>query len=69
MLREEYSVLLPYIYNEENIDAFVENYCSKLIDKLLIDQTDQSKYEIMQFKRNENSVRVNSMSNYLIQNE
>jgi hypothetical protein len=74
ILREEYSDLLNEIYNEKSVDSFIQNYSAKLIEKLLVDQVDQNKSEIMQIKRfrNENNVvkvRVNSSSSYFIQNE
>lgn len=56
LLREEYSILLPYIYSEENLDTLLQNYCSKLIDKLLIDQAD-----LNDLKQN-NSVKHSSLS-------
>ena len=71
ILREEYSDLLNEIYNEESVDAFIQNYSAKLIEKLLVDQIDKS--ELMQIKRfrseNNVKVRVSSSSSYFIQNE
>ena len=77
MLRDEYNDLLHDIYYEESLDSFSQNNnLTKLIDKLLADQQIQttdiaSATDLFQINKlnNNNVKKVNSVSNYFVQNE
>lgn len=50
MLKEEYKQVLEQIYFKESIEEHVENFYSKLIEQLLIDQIESNMIELPSIK-------------------
>ncbi len=74
-MKEEYKNILQKIYYQESVDHYLDQYYTKLIDKLLIDQNDLNLTDLVKFKQHENdrtklrSISTSSFySNYYVNN-